>query len=159
MSKHRITDGDIHRAKANISRRASGSYLSWCDDLPHHEHNDCVRIAYEWLDAQKRTVKPVKDYTTLKHCVELWGGRYVSTTDVILAAFMLGLEGDYPCFNLSKRKRVPAFSRLIGIAEANKHRDTAECKSLIVRECWRGKQELTTPYKSWEDYGDSPFNK
>jgi len=22
---------------------------------PHHEHDDCIRIAYEWLDAQKNS--------------------------------------------------------------------------------------------------------
>lgn len=87
---------------------------------PHHEHDDCVRIAYEWLDAQvKNRMRTPQYYTPLKHLIEAWGGRYVSQDDVVVAAHMHpGVSGTYPTFNLSKRRVLPSFKRLEGIAEA-----------------------------------------
>lgn len=85
----------------------------------HHEHHDCVRIAYEWLDAQKK----IKGFTTkgyaIKHLVERWAGRYVSQSDVELAAALHpDIRGSYPYFNISARLTEPSSRRLDGIAQA-----------------------------------------
>lgn len=87
---------------------------------PHHEHDDCIRIAYAWLDAQVRNRTRTPDhYLPLKHIIEAWGGRYVSEDDVVVAAHAHpGVFGTYPAFNLSKRRVLPGFARLDGIAEA-----------------------------------------
>jgi hypothetical protein len=58
------------------------------DPKPHHEHDDCIRIAYEWLDAQTKTKDVTKKGRPLKHIIEKWGGRYVSQDDVEVAAQM-----------------------------------------------------------------------
>ena len=86
-----------------------------------HEHPDCVRIAFAWLDAQTRIKSRLKAQVALKHLIERWGGRYVSSHDVQVAAGLLGLEGDYPFYNLSSRFTWPDRARLKGVGEAGAH--------------------------------------
>lgn len=88
----------------------------------NHEHDDCIRIAYAWLDAQKTRAAPFTNgpHVALKHLIEKWGGRYVSEADVTVAALLHPkIEGTYPYFNLSLRRTLPSFVRLEGIAQAN----------------------------------------
>ncbi|MEB3249973.1 MAG: hypothetical protein VKK07_11570 [Merismopediaceae bacterium] len=88
-------------------------------EAPHHEHNDCIRIAYEWLDAQVKTKGPIKKAYALKHIIEKWGGRYVSRSDVDVAAELHpDIYGTYPYFNISSRLTNPSQKRLDGIAQA-----------------------------------------
>lgn len=106
-----ISDQDIEKAKKTA---VYGSY-----DEPHHEHNDCIRIAYAWLDAQTKTKGKIQRPLPIKHIIEKWGGRYVSTTDVMLAAQMHPeVQGEYPHFNISARLTEPLKSRLDGVTEA-----------------------------------------
>lgn len=110
-----LSDNEIEAAKA----RTRYSLL----EGPHHEHNDCIRMAYEWLDAQPKLEKPNTRRTwALKHLIEKWAGRYVSTTDVDVAAELHpDITGKYPHFNLSSRLIWPNERRLSGIGEAGKH--------------------------------------
>jgi hypothetical protein len=87
----------------------------------HHEHDDCIRMAYEWLDAQAKTATPNKRKTRpIKHIIERWAGRYVSTTDVDVAAHMHpDITGEYPHFNISARLVRPNSRRLAGLYEAH----------------------------------------
>ena len=87
---------------------------------PKSEHNDCIRMAYQWLDAQQLTQgMRIEDW---KHIVERWCGRYISDSDVELAAFMHPkIEGKYPKYNISKRLTLPSSMRLSGIGEAGEH--------------------------------------
>ena len=86
---------------------------------PLHEHNDCIRIAYEWLDAQVKTKRVNRKARALKHIIERWAGRYVSTHDVDVAAELHpDIHGIYPYFNISSRLIRPAKRRLNGISEA-----------------------------------------
>lgn len=49
-------------------------------------------------------------------------GRYISTTDVDVAAFLHPeIHGTYPHFNISARLVKPSDSRLANISEAFKH--------------------------------------
>lgn len=85
-----------------------------------HEHDDCIRMAYAWLDAQTKlkNVAPSR-YLPTKHLIEHWAGRYVTEADVEVAARLHPeIRGKYPTFNLSKRVVVPSFSRLEGISQA-----------------------------------------
>jgi len=103
-----ITDAEIKIAKENTA---------YTLDSQLHEHNDCIRIAYEWLDAQKKTKG-----RALKHLIENWGGRYVSTSDVCVAAQLHPeIRGEYPRFNLSARLTEPSSTRLNNIPEAMTH--------------------------------------
>lgn len=88
-----------------------------------HEHNDCIRIAYEWLDAQKKIATPNKKHSSpLKHIIESWAKRYVSQSDVELAASLHSeISGQYPDFNISAQLTLPNARRLIAIGEAGKH--------------------------------------
>lgn len=104
-----LTDQQIEAAKARTKYT----------DKPHHEHNDCIRLAYEWLDAQKTIASAPRKYLPLKHIIEKWAGRYVSETDVNVAAELHPrISGTYPNFNLSARLTRPNDRRLAGIGEA-----------------------------------------
>ena len=109
-----LTEHQIKIAKASTAYSLS--------DV-HHEHDDCIRIAYQWLDAQLRTVRPGRKSRALKHIIERWAGRYVSTSDVEVAAHLLGLQGEYPDYNISARMTVPHDRRLEGIGEVLAHPD------------------------------------
>ena len=88
----------------------------------HFEHNDCIRMAYEWLDAQVKTKNRRMTHNPIKHIIEKWGGRYVSTSDVEVAAWLHpDIIGTYPNFNISSRLTLPSVVRLSGIGEAGKH--------------------------------------
>lgn len=93
-----------------------------------HEHDDCIRIAYEWLDAQKKIKGPTPKTRAIKHIIEQWAGRYVSQSDVEVAAHMHpDITGTYPHFNISARLVEPKLSRLDDIGEARtqmSYRDT-----------------------------------
>jgi hypothetical protein len=108
-----ITAEQIAKAKI-LTRYRHSSVL--------HEHDDCIRIAFEWLDAQIKTKNPSRQKRPIKHLIEQWGGRYVSQSDVEVAAAMHpGITGTYPHFNISSRLVKPSDSRLEGIAEARTH--------------------------------------
>jgi hypothetical protein len=84
-----------------------------------HEHEDCIRIAYEWLDAQATTKGVTRFARPLKHIIEKWGGRYVSQSDVEVAAELHpAIRGTYPYFNISRRLVRPSDARLTNIREA-----------------------------------------
>jgi hypothetical protein len=86
-----------------------------------HEHDDCIRIAYEWLDAQVKLKRPRMKARALKHIIENWAGRYVSQSDVEVAAYLHpDIIGEYPYYNLSARFIEPRRSRLDGIEEAGR---------------------------------------
>ncbi|WP_456638531.1 hypothetical protein [Bradyrhizobium sp. USDA 10063] len=88
-----------------------------------HEHDDCIRIAYEWLDAQTKTKGVMRDRRPLKHIIEDWGGRYVSQSDVEVAAELHPeIRGTYPHFNISARLVLPSDVRLATIPEARTQR-------------------------------------
>ena len=102
-----------------------------------HEHDDCIRIAYEWLDAQNVRSTPNGKSRPLKHIIEKWAGRYVSQSDVEVAAAMHPrIRGKYPDFNLSARLVLPADKRLDGIGEAltQGYRDRMDTKAYALRE-------------------------
>lgn len=87
-----------------------------------HQHDDCIRIAYEWLDAQVTTKGFCRRQFPLKHLIERWAGRYVSQSDVEVAALLHpDIRGNYPYFNISSRLTEPSTNRLSGIGEAGNH--------------------------------------
>jgi hypothetical protein len=109
IDKIMITDIQIEQAIRNIRKDADA----------YHEHNDCVRIAYQWLDAQVKIKNPCSRFYPVKHLIEKWAGRYVSTSDVKIAAYLHpDITGNYPTFNISSRLTEPSLSRLEGLAQA-----------------------------------------
>lgn len=83
------------------------------------EHYDCVRIAYEWLDAQNLLKRSGLAWMPLKHLIERWGGRYVSENDVCIAARIHPrVFGTYPKFNLPINLTFPSKERLNDIGQA-----------------------------------------
>jgi hypothetical protein len=99
---------EIRNAKANLNL-----------DGALHEHDDCIRIAYEWLDAQQVIRSRMSRPKQIKHLIERWAGRYVLEADVIVAATLHPkISGEYPYFNLSSRLTEPSVDRLRGIGEA-----------------------------------------
>ena len=113
MSSHlHITKHDINRAKKEVVYLLEG----------HHEHDDCIRMAYEWLDAQIPTKTPIRRRYALKHLIEAWSGRYVSQSDVEVAAHLHPhISGSYPFFTFSSRLVEPSINRLEHLEEAFKH--------------------------------------
>ena len=98
---------------------AAKKRITYGNKEAHHEHDDCIRIAYEWLDAQVKIKGTVGHSFPIKHMIEKWGGRYVSQSDVEVAAAMHpDIRGEYPRFNISSRLTRPSDARLKGISEA-----------------------------------------
>jgi hypothetical protein len=119
-----LSENDIAQAKQRTN------YKSEPKDILH-ENDDCIRMAYQWLDAQKITARPTRTTRPLKHIIEKWAGRYISTSDVQVAAELHpDIRGDYPHFNIGKQLTLPSDSRLKGIAEA---RSQASSYSLTER--------------------------
>lgn len=82
-------------------------------------HDDCVRMAYQWLDAQVKTKGACGRSFPIKHIVEEWAGRYVSQSDVEVAAHLHPeVSGTYPRFTISSKLNWPLRSRLAGIGDA-----------------------------------------
>ncbi len=85
-----------------------------------HEHDDCIRMAYEWLDAQVITKGVMKTTKPIKHIIEKWAGRYVSQNDVEVAASLHSdIKGKHPLYNISSKLTLPKIDRLEDITEAN----------------------------------------
>ena len=107
-----ITDEQIEAAKERTK---------YSLDAPEHVGNDGIRIAYEWLDAQKKISQPRKTCGPVKHIIECWSGCYISQSDVEVAATLhKNIEGKYPSFNLSARLTEPRHSRLDDIPKKKK---------------------------------------
>lgn len=124
-----LTDEEIENVKTNFKYKHPDDVL--------HEHNDCIRMAYEWLDAQFTRKTPSKKFRPLKHIIEKWAGRYISQSDVEIAAAMHPrINGKYPDFNLSSKLVLPSDNRLIGIGEAKtqSYRDRLDAKVYSSRE-------------------------
>ena len=84
-----------------------------------HEHNDCIRLAYEWLDAQNVRKHISQQPRSLKQFVEKWAGRYVSDADVQIAASLnLRIRRRRGDFNVASRLILPSDQRLTHIGEA-----------------------------------------
>jgi hypothetical protein len=95
-----LTDFEINIAKTKVKKWNSDSL---------HEHSDCIRMAYEWLDAQKKTKGKVRKQFALKHLVERWAGRYVSRSDLEAAAYLHpDIHGEYPYYNISSQLTLPS---------------------------------------------------
>ncbi|WP_215757259.1 hypothetical protein, partial [Gluconobacter sp. P5H9_a] len=106
-----LTDKEINDAKIGFKYQHPSDIL--------HEHEDCIRMAYEWLDAQTTIKTKPKHSRALKHIIEKWAGRYISQSDVEIAAYLHPkITGKYPNFNLSAKFTRPLDSRLNGIGQA-----------------------------------------
>lgn len=109
------TDQEIDIAKL------STPYFS---DEPRHEHNDCIRIAYLWLDHQKKTKRTTYTAGAIKHDVERWAQRYISTSDLLVAAHMhpdIIVNTAGYTLNITRKYVTPPISLLNNIPEAFKH--------------------------------------
>ncbi len=114
MPPKMLTNYDIEKAKQKCHYSLPN---------PAHYHDDCIRIAYEWLDAQKPIKNPQLKVLDLKHIIENWAGRYVSRSDVEVAATLHPkFFGRYPCYNLSSKLVRPSTARLKHITEAFTHK-------------------------------------
>lgn len=107
-----ISDEQIEAAKKSTKYSLSGEEII-------HEHNDCIRFAYEWFDAQTKTKGVLKTPLQIKHLIEHWAGRYVSTYDVDVAANLHpDIHGKYPYYNISLKLTNPSKSRIGDLTEA-----------------------------------------
>lgn len=104
-----LTNAEIETAKRRTIYRF----------VPHHEHPDCIRLAYEWLDAQTKLNGAPKTWRPIKQIIERWAGRYVDQTDVEVAATLHAeIRGKYPNYGISMRLIRPNERRFDGIGEA-----------------------------------------
>ena len=83
-----------------------------------------VRMAYSWLDAQRRAKGLTQTYLPLKHMIEAWANFYIPAQAVCIA---VNLHPDffgkkYPHFNLKKDRIIrPDRKRLEGIPGVGSH--------------------------------------
>jgi hypothetical protein len=114
-----ITDEQIEAMKAGFEYSLSLGYpYNKKPYKPTHESNNRIKIAYAWLDAQKKTKNVNKSRLSfpVKHLVEAWCGDYVSRDDVeIAAALHPDIHGEYPDFNISNILTLPSKNRLKNI--------------------------------------------
>ncbi|MGY1490532.1 hypothetical protein ACW4YW_14070 [Methylobacillus pratensis] len=90
--------------------------------VPVHQNNDCIRIAYAWLDAQIKTTMPSEVPVSQRGLIRSWGGALVMYGDIIVAAEMHpDIHGIYPNLSLSRELTLPDPARLADIAGANEH--------------------------------------
>jgi hypothetical protein len=114
---HHITDAQI---EASVRLRLGHDAIGQHGDY-YSESYDSVRIAYEWLDAQIK-INAHHHRKPIKHLIEGWGGRYISKDDVVTAASILGIAGEYKTLGISsKRLIIPDPSRLAKIKQASTH--------------------------------------
>ena len=120
-----------------------------------HEHDDCIRMAYEWLDAQIKTKTVSPNLYEIKHKIERWCGRYISMNDVEVAATLHPLiKGKYPYFNIRSGLVRPSLLRLDGIEQAHAHRGTYSESPVHDKYKWQesddpniGLIRITTAYR------------
>jgi hypothetical protein len=86
-----------------------------------HGHNDGIRAAYAFLDAQKIIKNPTGKNRALKHIIEKWAGFHISISDVEVAAQLHpDIYGTHPYYNIHGNLVHPAGCRLVGLVQ---HRD------------------------------------
>lgn len=126
-----LSTNEIIEGKQNL-RRANGNRE------PLHEHDDCIRIAHEWFDAQTITKVPTRKNMAIKHIIENWAGRYISKSDVeVAAALHPKIRGIYPHFNIDARLTRPSDSRLADIPEAKtQHYKSTEAEEKRTYSRW-----------------------
>lgn len=134
-NKHPMpTDEEVEEAIAKHSRREGAS----------HQHPDCVRVAFAFLDAQKKTKRPCRCGAPLKHLIEGWAGRYVSTSDVDIAAILHPeIHGDYPNFNISQKIIYPCHQRLNGLVTPFTESYSPQMSFYVRSECPGQKRSRT----------------
>ena len=89
-----------------------------------HQHNDCIRIAYIWLDHQKVTKRTRFTASAIKHDIERWAQRYISSSDLIVAAHMhpdIIINPAHHTLNIHQKFITPPIDYLYKISEAFKH--------------------------------------
>jgi hypothetical protein len=81
---------------------------------------DCVRIAYQFLDAQKKIKNPTVSRVPIKSAMKDWSGFYVSGSAIDLAISLHPeLVGDHLCLNIPRSQWViPDRARLAGVMQA-----------------------------------------
>ena len=113
-----LTDAQIMREIENLPVNEQ-CYVHSCDQ---------VRLAFQWLDAQKKLKRPNKRPWLEKHVLERWAGRYISWCSVEVAGRLHPeITGNYPCFNIGNRFIYPNKRRQIDIAEAGIHPNYSAC--------------------------------
>lgn len=111
--KFMLSDETIALAKARAN---------YAGFVPVHQSNDCIRIAYAWLDAQIKTSAPSEVPVSQRGLIRSWGGALVMYGDIIVAAELHSdIHGIYPRLNLSRELTLPDPARLANVAGANEH--------------------------------------
>lgn len=86
------------------------------------ESFDCIRIAYEFIDAQRASGKKRK-FSSIKNHVEKWAGRYISAADFDIAIqFHPEFHGENGFYNIELPLVMPDLNRLREIREAFSHK-------------------------------------
>ena len=90
--------------------------------VPVHHNDDCIRIAYAWLDAQIKSSSLSEVPVSQRGLIRSWGGALVMYGDIIVAAELHPeVFGIYPLLNLSNELTYPDPARLTTIVGANEH--------------------------------------
>ncbi len=81
------------------------------------EDDDQVRVAYQWLDAQKIAKKTLQGEWNLERLIGDWSGLEVTRHDIEVAAHLHHrIHGDYPLLNINPGFIFPSAERLRGIS-------------------------------------------
>lgn len=119
----------VYKALMRPGYRSDGHWMSdelietaktkafYSSKTPHHEHNDCIRAAYEWFEAQEilKGTSPKKLPVELDVIIENWAKLPISISDIEVVVAIhpaLRVLGGYPNYNISTNLVEPSFHRL-----------------------------------------------
>lgn len=92
--------------------------------------DDRIRIAYEWLDAQRKLDRSISQRTDLQKLISTWGGKRIDIEDIDRAAHLHDkITGQYAKYNINYRFILPAAERLRVLVQAD--RQTSEMRFLL----------------------------
>lgn len=75
-----------------------------------------LKIAYEWLDGQAKTVHHLTKELDLAYLVSRWSGLNISRDDLVAAVKMHPeIRGKYPYYTIDPLLTLPSTERLVGI--------------------------------------------
>lgn len=149
MKLRYLTDKEIEDGIKAAEKKYGSDYPPGTGKA-YHQSKDGVRIAYAWLDAQKKIQGTCRRWA-LKHVIEEWGRYYVSSSDVLVAASLHPyVQGAYPHFNISNRFTFPSRERKLPIGKA----DTQKSYGSRDKSIW----DLELTYKRIEMLEDGEFS-
>lgn len=84
------------------------------------ENGDGVKIAYQWLMAQKK-IATQNNHQQIKSLIRSWSGCFITDDDIAIAGHLLGVGSAIQNLSISTKYTLPKQERLDSISSKHKH--------------------------------------